>query len=134
MFFPWFPLCRGDAGLLVTPKYGYFCNLFPLVPVVGLFSPLFFLLCLSQISLHTVLPSFRFLKPSCFFDSDIFRNLSYIILTMCPVHFIRLLTILPTIQALVPTSSRRSFVLRLSTLLTPAILLIQLFSHTCSLR
>ena len=54
-------------------------------------------------------------------------------LCMCPAPIIRLLTILPTIHALVPTSSRRSFILRLSTLLTPAIFLIQLFSHTCSL-
>ena len=46
-------MCRGEAGLSVTPMYGYFCNSFPLVPVVGLFSPLFFLLCLSQVSLHT---------------------------------------------------------------------------------
>ena len=53
---------------------------------------------------------------------------------MYPAHFIRLLTILPTIQALVSPSSRWGFILRLSTLLTPAILLIQLFSHNCSLR
>ena len=57
LFFLWFPLCRGEAGLFVTPMYGYFCNSFPLVPVVGLFPPLFFLLCLSQVSLHTILPS-----------------------------------------------------------------------------
>ena len=57
LFFVWFPLCRGEAGLLVTPKYSHFCNFFPLLPVVGIFSPLFFLLCLSQISLHAVLPS-----------------------------------------------------------------------------
>ena len=75
----------------------------------------------------------RFLQPSCFIVSDLFGNFSSFILTMCPAHFIRLLTILPTIQALVPTSSRKSFILRLSTLRTPAILLIQLFSHTCSL-
>ena len=49
---PLVPLCRGDAGLLVTSKYGYFRNLLPLVSVVGLFSPLFFLICLCQISLH----------------------------------------------------------------------------------
>ena len=75
----------------------------------------------------------RFLKSSRLFVSDHFGNLSSFILTMCPAHFIRLLTIYPTIQALVPTSSLRSFIPRLSTLLTPAILLIQLFSHTCSL-
>ena len=76
----------------------------------------------------------RFLQPSCFFVSDLFDNLSSFILTMCPAHLIRLLTVLPTTQALVPTSSLRSFILLLSTLFTPAILLIQLFSHTCSLR
>ena len=54
---PLVPLRRGEAGLLVTPKYGYFRDLLPLVSVVGLFYPLFFLLCLSQISLHAVLPS-----------------------------------------------------------------------------
>ena len=57
LFFLWFPICGGEAGLVVTPLYGYFCNLFPLIPVIGLFSPLFFLLCLSQISLHTIIPS-----------------------------------------------------------------------------
>ena len=40
---PLVSLCRGEADLLVTAKYGYFCNLLPLVPVV--------------VSLHTVLPS-----------------------------------------------------------------------------
>ena len=48
----WFPLCRGEAGLLITPMYGYCCVSFPLVPVVGLFSPIFFLLCLSDLSSH----------------------------------------------------------------------------------
>ena len=54
-------------------------------------------------------------------------------LTWLAYILLRLLSILPTMQALVPTSSRRSFILRLSTLHTPAILLTQLFSHTCSL-
>ena len=57
LFFLWFRLCWGETGLLVTPKYDYVRNLFTLVPVVGLFSSLFFLLCLSHISLHTVIPS-----------------------------------------------------------------------------
>ena len=51
----------------------------------------------------------RFLEPSCFFVSALFGSLSYFIRTICPAHFIRLLTMLPTIQALVSTSSRRSF-------------------------
>ena len=136
LFFLWFPLCRSEADLLVTVKYGYFRNLIPLVPVVGLFSPFVFLLCLSQIYLHTVLPS-KLLSSSTFsgtfFVSARFGSLSSFIRTMCPAHFIRLLTILPTTQGLVPNSSRRSFILRLTTLLTPAIFLIQLFSHSCSL-
>ena len=32
LFFLWFPLCTGETGLLVTPKCGYFRNLFPVVP------------------------------------------------------------------------------------------------------
>ena len=109
LFSLWFPLCRGEADLLVTAKYGYFRNLLPLVSVVDIFSPFIFLLCLSQISLFTHsshlsggLP--RFLEPSCFFVSALFGSLSSFIWSMCPAHFIRLLTILPTIQALVPTS------------------------------
>ena len=135
LFFLWCPLCRGEADLLVTAKYGYFRDLLPSGPVVGLFSPFFFL-CLSQISLHS--PSILAVVFLVFWKllaslSRLFSSLSSFIRTMCPVHFIRILTILPTIQALLPTSSRRSFILRLSTLLTPAIFLIQLFSHTCSL-
>ena len=37
LFFLWFPLCRGETGLLVTPMYGYFCDSFSLVPVCGVF-------------------------------------------------------------------------------------------------
>ena len=75
----------------------------------------------------------RFLDPSCFFVSALFGSLSSFIRTMCPAHFVRLLTNLSTIQAVFPSSSRRSFILHISTLLTPAIFLIQLFSHSCSL-
>ena len=35
----------------------------------------------------------RFLQPSCFIVSDLFGNFSSFILTMCPAHFIRLLTL-----------------------------------------
>ena len=73
----------------------------------------------------------RFLQPSCFIVSDLFGNCSSFILTTCPAHFTRLFCQL--CKLLVPTSSRRSFILRLSTHRTPAILLIQLFSNTCSL-
>ena len=87
LFFHWFPLCRGEGGLFVTVKYGYFRDLFPLIPDISLFSPLFFILCLSQISLkssHLSCGLPRFLQPSCFFVSDLFGNLSSFILTMCP--------------------------------------------------
>ena len=52
-FFLLFPLCRGEAGLLVTAKYGYFRNLLPSVPIVGLFSPFFFLRAAFLRSLFT---------------------------------------------------------------------------------
>ena len=65
-------------------------------------SPLFFLLCFSQISLtqssHLSCGLPRFLQPSCFFVSDLFGNVSSFILIMCPAHFIRLLTTWPTIS------------------------------------
>ena len=108
LFFLLFPLCRGEACLLVTPKYGYFCNLFPFVPVIGI--SLYFssataiLRSLFAQSSHLSSGLPRFLEPSCFFVADIFGNLLSFILTMCPAHFIRLLTILPPIQTLVPTS------------------------------
>ena len=69
----------------------------------------------------------RFLQPSCCFVSDLFGNLSRLSFRPC------VQPIVPTIQALV-LSSLRSFVLLLSTLFTPAILLILWFSHTRSLR
>ena len=53
----------------------------------------------------------RFLQPLSLFVPDIFGNLSSFILNMCPAHFIHLINILPTMQALVPTSSLRSFIL-----------------------
>ena len=43
----------------------------------------------------------RFLQSSCFFVSDLLGNISSFILTMCPAHLIRLVTILPTVQFLV---------------------------------
>ena len=51
LFFLWFP-CVGEMLVYWSLRRNYFRNLPPLVSVVGFFSPLFFLLCLSQISLH----------------------------------------------------------------------------------
>ena len=84
--FLWFPFCRGEAGLVVTPINGYFCNLFPLLHVVGLFlhfsSSSAFLRYLFTQSSHLCCGLPRFLQPSCFFVSDIFGNISSFILTM----------------------------------------------------
>ena len=110
-------------------------SIFSIAPCCWPFSPLFFLPCLSYISLSTQSSHLcrgltRFLQPSYFLVSDIFRNLPSFIVTMCSAHFIRF-TILPTIQYLDPTSFLMFFILLLSTLFTLDILLIQLFSHTC---
>ena len=86
-------LCSsGEAGLL-SLRCMATSLLFPLHPVVGLFAPRFLLLCLSQIDLHTI-PHLRCGRPR-------FQQ--------------HLSTILPTMQALVPTSSLRSFILLLFT-------------------
>ena len=97
--------------------------------VVGLFSPFIFHLCLSQISLHTVDPPILAVVFLVFWNllvslSRLFSVVYHLSFGPCVT---RLCSILPIIQALVPTSSRRSFILRLSTLLTPAIFRIQLF-------
>ena len=136
LYFLCFRLFRDEAYLFVTPLNGYFCDFFHwsllLAFSLHFSSSSAFLKSLVIQSFHSSCDLLRYLQPSCFFVSDIFGNLSCFILPMCPAHLIRLLTILPNIQALVPTSSRRYFIL-LSTLFTPAILLIQLFAHTCSL-
>ena len=97
LYFLWFPLCRGEAGLVVTPLYGYFCNFF-YWSVLLAFSLHFssssaFLISLFTQSSHLSCRLPRFLQPSCFFVSDLSGDLSSFILTMCPAHFIQLLTI-----------------------------------------
>ncbi len=82
-----FPFCRAEAGLVVTPLFGYFWNCFPFCwPSLSTFLPP---LPSSDLSSHNP----RFLPPSCFFVSDIFGDLSSFILITCPAHLIRLLTI-----------------------------------------
>ena len=123
---------RGEPGLVVTPLYGYFCHLFPLAHVdisLHFSSSSAFLRSLFAQSSHLDCGLPRFLKPSCFFVSDLFGNLSSFILTMCPAHFNRLLTILPTKQASVPTSSLRSFILILSTLSSHRLFSLSSCSH-----
>ena len=70
---------RGEAGLLlVTPKYGYFRNVLPLVSVVGLFSPLSsssaFLRSLFTQSSHLSCSLPRILKPSFFRQFIVFHS------------------------------------------------------------
>ena len=69
----------------------------------------------------------------CLCVSHLLGNISYFILTICPTHFTQFLTILPTAQDLFRISSLRSFIRRLTIPFTPSILIIQLFSHNCSL-
>ena len=47
----------GVTLTVVILLYDYYRYFTPLLPIVDLLSPCFFLLCLSQISLHTILPS-----------------------------------------------------------------------------
>ena len=56
-------------------------------------SPSAFLRSLFTQSSHLSCGLPGFLQPSCFFVSDLFGILSYFILTMCPAHFILLLTL-----------------------------------------
>ena len=98
-----------------------FCKLFQwsllLAFSLKLSSSSAFLRSLFKQSSHLSCGLPHFLQPSCFFVSNIFGNLSSFILTMCPAHFIRLLTTLPAVQAaLVPIYSPRSFILLLSTI------------------
>ena len=59
------------------------CFFIPQIPVGGIFSPLFFLLCLSQIFLYTIIPSLLLSSSfSATCVSDLFGNLSSFILTM----------------------------------------------------
>ena len=51
-----------------------------------------FLRSLFTQSSHLSCGLHRFLEPSCFFVSALFGSLSSFIRTMCPAHFIRLLT------------------------------------------
>ena len=55
LFFLPFPFCRGEAGQLSLRCTATFVICFQLLPVVGLFTPLFVLICLSCISLHNPL-------------------------------------------------------------------------------
>ena len=77
-------------------------------------------------------------KPAtCFLNLPVSFSQIFLLISLATVHVSSLFhparTILPTMQTLVPTSSIRYFILLLSIILTPAILLIQLFSYTCSL-
>ena len=118
LFVFWCPLWRGEAALMVTPKSGYCCNLFPLFPVVGLVPPLFFLLCLSQISLHTcILPILAVVfLVVCNLRASLSRLFSVMYQLSCWPCFQPISSgSYITMQALVPTSSRRYFILRLPT-------------------
>ena len=112
LYFLWSSLCRGVAGLVVTPLYRYFCNCVHWSLLLG-FSLHFssssaFLKSLFTQSSHLGCGLPHFLQPSCFFVSDLSGDLSSFILTTCPAHFIRLLTIFHQWQhmGVVPHHSR----------------------------
>ena len=95
LLFFWFPFCRSAAGLLVTPLYGFFANVFHWSLLLDfslhfIFSSAF-LGSLTAQSSHLSCGLPRFPQSSCFFVSDLFGNLLSFILTTCPAHFIRLL-------------------------------------------
>ena len=125
--FPSFPFCRGEAGnfsLCSTATFVIFSIAPHCWPFPHFSSSSAFLRSLFKQSSHLSCCRPRFLQPPCSFVSDLFGNLSSFILTIWPAHFIQLLTILPTMEALVPISSLRFFIPLLSILFTPAILLI----------
>ena len=119
------PCCRGEAATFV---------IFFHLSFVSCLFPLFFLLYLSLVSLQTILPSYlgsfsRFLQLLCCSVSDLRHSFFF--------HYENVsspLLFFPANQASVTTSSFRSFILLLSILFTPAILPIELLSHTRSLR
>ena len=106
LFFLLFPVCRGEAGQLSLWYFCYFFHCSPLLAFLLHFSSSsVFLRYLfrqpSNLSYGLESSLHSFLQPSCFFVSDdLFGNLSYFILAMCPAHFIRLFTILPTYKPL----------------------------------
>ena len=131
------PLQGQGLASLVVPRFLFvwvrlvICNSIVrllLLLNVGVFSPLFFLLDASLRSVFRQSSNLscvlcRFFNLLVSLSQDIFgtRDISSLILTMCSAHFIRLLTILPTMPASVPTSSS-SFILLFSTLFTPGVL------------
>ena len=131
------PFVGGDAGRLsLRPTVTFvICSVAPCIwRCLSSFLPPLTLLHLSSDNPANLAIAFLVNWNLLASLSQIFSDLWSFIWAMCPTHFIRLLIILPTMQVLVPTSSLRYNILLLSALFTTAILLIQLFSHTCSLR
>ena len=75
----------------------------------------------------------RLFLPHSFHLSAVFGSPSSSNRTKCPTHFSRLFTSVPIKLVCTPISLLSSSILLLSTLLTPTILLTQLFSQACSL-
>ena len=122
-------LIVGAMMVTITSLYSYYCYILPSLSVIGIFlhfssSSAFLRSLFTQSSrLSCGLP--RSLQPSCFFVS-LFSVISH-------------LSFLPCVQPFSPDYyfacyCKRQLQFCLSTLFTPAILLIHLFSHTCSLR
>ena len=95
-------------------------------------SPAFLTSLLTQSS-HLSLGLPRLLLPCSRNSAALFGSLSSAILSTCPAHCNLLLTSLSIKLLCTPVSYLNSTILRLSALVTLAILRTQLFSHTCSL-
>ena len=99
---------------------------------VVLHSPPNLSLSLLTQSSHHILGLLRLLFPSTFWASALFANFLSPILSTCPAHFSPLLTSFFLKLSFTPTCSLSSSSLLLSTLFSPTILLMQLFSQTCT--
>ena len=135
LFFLWLHLFRGEAGLLVTPMYGYFCDSFPLVfhpyPRIFHIAPRHFHQmhpCISSTLplRHQLLPKlFTFTFTLCMYS-----------ITTPSIHFHHLIVLRPTIlfgfvlfMRITNTTSGLCCVVVCS----PATALQSLISHSCSL-
>ena len=103
LFFLLFPVCEADQlSLYCTTTFVILSHSSLLLAFsLHVSSSSAFIISLFTQPSHLSCGLPHFLQPSSFFVSDLFCNLSSSNLTMCPTHFTRLLTILPTIQALV---------------------------------
>ena len=104
LLFLLFPFCTGEAGhssVRCTATFVYVHRSMLLAFPLQFSCSSAFDTSIFRQSFHLSCAISRSLQPPWLFVSDLCGNLSAFILTMCPAHFNRLLTILPTTQAFV---------------------------------